>query len=81
MIVVKEKERINLPLEQDKWWATSLKIIRKSQQMTLTDVENLTGISKTYLSQLENGKHDVKLSTFEKIKKALGYELNVVPTE
>ena len=58
MIVVKEKERINLPLEQDKWWATSLKIIRKSQQMTLTDVENLTGISKTYLSQLENGMKD-----------------------
>jgi len=81
MIVVKEKERINLPLEQDKWWATSLKIIRKSQQMTLTDVENLTGISKTYLSQLENGKHDVKLSTFEKITKALGYEINVVPTD
>ena len=81
MIVVKEKERINLPLEQDKWWATSLKIIRKSQQMTLTDVENLTGISKTYLSQLEKGKHDVKLSTFEKITKELGYEINVVPTE
>jgi transcriptional regulator with XRE-family HTH domain len=49
--------------------------------MTLVDVGNLTGISKTYLSQLENGKHDVKLSTLEKITKALGYEIHVVPME
>ena len=59
------------------WWADSLKNIRKYRKMTLGDVEQLTGISKPYLSQLENGKHDIKLSTFEKIIESYGYEVTV----
>lgn len=49
--------------------------------MTLDDVENITGIAKPYLSQLENGKHDVKISTLEKIVDVYGYELTIKPKE
>ncbi len=49
--------------------------------MTLDDVENATGIAKSYLSQLENGRHDVKMSTVEKIVDVYGYELTIKPKE
>jgi len=63
------------------WWADSLKNMRKYHKMTLDDVENITGIAKPYLSQLENGKHDVKISTLEKIVDVYGYELTIKPKE
>ena len=63
------------------WWSDSLKNIRKYHKMTLDDVENITGIAKPYLSQLENGKHDVKISTLEKIVDVYGYELPIKPKE
>jgi|TARA_R110002020_G_scaffold270016_1_gene485337 transcriptional regulator with XRE-family HTH domain len=63
------------------WWSDSLKNIRKYHKMTLDDVENITGIAKPYLSQLENGKHDVKISTLEKIVDVYGYELTIKPKE
>ena len=34
----------------------NLKSLRKKRKLTLRDVENLTGISNAYLSQLETGK-------------------------
>ena len=63
------------------WWADSLKNMRKYHKMTLDDVENATGIAKSYLSQLENGRHDVKMSTVEKIVDVYGYELTIKPKE
>ena len=62
-------------------WADSLKNMRKYHKKTLDDVENITGIAKPYLSQLENGKHDVKISTLEKIVDVYGYELTIKPKE
>ncbi len=63
------------------WWADSLKMIRKDKKLTLDDVGSMTGMKESYLSRLENGKHDIKLSTFEKIVESYGYEISIVPKE
>ena len=36
-------------------WPEKLKFVRKIKGMTLREVENATGISNAYLSQLESG--------------------------
>jgi transcriptional regulator with XRE-family HTH domain len=56
-------------------------MIRKDKKLTLDDVGSMTGMKESYLSRLENGKHDIKLSTFEKIVESYGYEISIVPKE
>ncbi len=46
--------------------AERFKTIRESQNKTLRDVEKTTGISNSYLSQLENGK--IKHPSYRVIK-------------
>ena len=71
------KSELNISFKSNLWWADSLKMIRKDKKFTLDKVESMTGIAPPYLSQLENGKHDIKLSTFEKIIESYGYEVTV----
>lgn len=44
-----------------------LKSLRKSNKLTLRQVEDLTGISNAYLSQLENGK--IKKPSYDTVGK------------
>jgi len=75
------KSELNISFNSNLWWADSLKMIRKDKKFTLDEVESMTGIAPPYLSQLENGKHDIKLSTFEKIIESYGYEISIVSKE
>lgn len=56
----------------------NLKEVRKMQGHTLRQVEDSTGISNAYLSQLETGK--VKKPSFEIVNKLLtyyGFKVNI----
>lgn len=51
--------------------------LRRNREMTQLDVVKLCGISRTHLSDLENGLREVCLLTLEKLAKAF----NVPPSE
>jgi len=63
------------------WWSKVIKKLRKEKGLTLADMEKLTGLHQPYLSSLENGKHNPKIATLEKILKALDQELIIQPVE
>ena len=44
------------PVNQVKRFAANLKALRKSKKLTLAKVQEMTGISNAYLSQIEQGK-------------------------
>jgi transcriptional regulator with XRE-family HTH domain len=52
-------------------WNEKLKFARKVSRLTLRAVENATGISNAYLSQLENGQ--IKDPSFFKMMKLLQF--------
>lgn len=49
----------------------NIKRIRKSQRISLDQLALLTGVSLSSLSLFENGKRDLRLSTFYRIVRAL----------
>jgi len=54
-----------------------LKKIRCDRNMTLRDVEKITNISNSYLSQLENGTRGMPtLKTLKKLAFAYGFEVH-----
>ncbi len=64
-------------IEQIEMMLLSLKTIRKNERLTLRDVEEKTGISNAYLSQLESGK--IKNPSWEVVRKLfiLYYKIEV----
>lgn len=50
----------------------SIREIRKHQRMSLSHLSEASGVSKSVLSTLENGKRDVTLKTLESICLPLG---------
>ena len=64
-------------IEQIESMLFSLKTIRKNQRLTLRNVEEITGISNAYLSQLESGK--IKNPSWEVVRKLfiLYYKIEV----
>jgi XRE family transcriptional regulator, regulator of sulfur utilization len=50
----------------------TLKKIRKEQKLTLKDLAQQTGVSISFLSQVERGKSSVTLESLKKIADALG---------
>lgn len=50
-----------------------LKHVRKKKHLSLVEASQLVGISKRYLSNLENGHRSVKLEMRNRIMKAYGY--------
>lgn len=51
-----------------------IKTLRKNQQMTLNDLANKTGVSISFLSQLERGKSSATLESLKNISQALNVE-------
>lgn len=49
-----------------------IRMIRKSKRMTLEELAQKTGLSLSYLSQVERGKADCSISVIRKIATALG---------
>lgn len=50
--------------------------IRRKKKISMIQLHRLTGISRSYLTELEQGKYDPKLSKVCIIAKALGCTLN-----
>lgn len=48
---------------------------RKIRGLTMATLANAVGISEAYLSQIENGKRQGRVSTFQKIAQALDIDL------
>lgn len=59
----------------------NIKILRKSKGLTLQDVEDLTGLTKGYLSKIERSKKAPPYSTLDKLARALGVHVNVLTSE
>lgn len=49
---------------------------RDRKNISLTELSKLTGISRSTLNNIENGKFSPKLEQLEKIAKALGCRIN-----
>ncbi len=49
--------------------------IRSSKRVTLMELSRCTGISKTLLNDIENGKVSPRLSALESIAKCLGVRI------
>lgn len=52
-----------------------IKIIRKKQKVTQTELSEMTGIAQSELSLIENDKKTCNVETAKKIAKALGYSV------
>ena len=54
----------------------NIKLYRKKQKLTQVDLANKAGISRTYLSDLENGRYMPSIETISNIAKILNIDLN-----
>ncbi|GAF64412.1 helix-turn-helix domain-containing protein [Alkalihalobacillus trypoxylicola] len=55
--------------------ASKIRIIRKTRGMTLNELSNLSGVSKSYISYIERGlQKNPSISVLIKVAKALGIE-------
>lgn len=52
-----------------------LKRLRRTRGLTLRQVAELSGVTESILSKVENGKRDPQMSTVERIADALGVRL------
>jgi transcriptional regulator with XRE-family HTH domain len=53
-----------------------LRNIRTSKGLTLKEVADISGVSKSQISDFETGTHDITVNKLCKISKALGCTLN-----
>jgi transcriptional regulator with XRE-family HTH domain len=58
-----------------------LKTARQKRAYTQQRVAERLGIKQGYMSDLEKGRHDPRLSTFLEWSRLLGFELMLVPKE
>lgn len=49
--------------------------IRTERKITLIELSEMTGISKTTLNEIENQKRDIKLRQLERVAKALDMKM------
>ncbi len=54
---------------------------RKHKGLSQAQVGNRLGFPQSYLSSIEHGKHDVRLSTFVELARFLDLELILAPRE
>lgn len=59
----------------------NIKMFRKTKGLTLQDLEDLTGLSKGYLSKIERSKKAPPYSTLDKLARALGVQVNLLTSE
>lgn len=58
-----------------------IKSLRKSKNITLTQLSELSGVSQGYLSRIENGKHDPTFSILLQIARALEIQIGMLYEE
>ena len=60
------------------YYAELLREERKKQHISQTQLANIIGKSRTYITALEKGQTDMQLSTFLMISRALGLKFSLV---
>ncbi len=58
---------------------TALRIIRKRNRITLTDMAKKVKVSKAYLSSIENNRKSPNIKVIENICIELDCELRIIP--
>ncbi len=59
----------------------SLLKARKAKGLTQAELSTLLGLTQSYLSQVEQSKHDIKTSTLTEWARALDLELMLIPRQ
>ena len=67
--------------KNNNWWCNVLKKLRNEQGITLLEPAVRTGVTQSYLSRIENGRHTVSVAKLDKILETLGHQLEIVPLE
>jgi transcriptional regulator with XRE-family HTH domain len=62
--------------EESKKLGHNLKMIRTSKNITQSELADLIGVDKSFVSNIENGKTNPTLSTISSLAKALGISTN-----
>ena len=63
-------------MEDEKFITRKLKEIRSAKKLTLENLATLTGLTKGYLSQIENSSQPPPIYTLSRISKALGIDIS-----
>ena len=58
--------------------ASKVKIIRKYREMTVVRLSKATGITESYLSQIENNKRTGTVEIYKKLAKALDIDIEII---
>lgn len=59
-------------MEDSKKLGNNLKAIRVGKNITQSDLADVLGVDKSFVSNIENGKNNPTLSTISSLAKALG---------
>ena len=81
MTTNKSKSLISVLSEFDNQSLTSgiaIRVLRKSLNFTLKDVQRLTGIRETHLSAIENDSYELTKKNAEKIAASLGVHPSII---
>ena len=62
---------------QEKFIRMKLAKIRKSKGLTQKDISNLTGLSVSTISNIENGDNSYTIRSLIRYAEVLGYELDI----
>lgn len=56
----------------------NMKKVRLEKGMSQGDICRALGLDRAYISNVENGKQNLTLSTMEKVAKALGVDIDIL---
>lgn len=59
----------------------TLAVARKDQQLSQSQLGERLGLPQSHISDIEQGKKDLRLSTFIEIARLLGFELMLIPRQ
>ena len=77
MSALESKERFLVQKLRKKLLGQIVEDARKKANMTQMELANRIGADKSYISRIENGKTDPKVSTFFRIMNAIGCKIEV----
>lgn len=72
---------MNEPLKTRKRLIRQLKETRKARGLSLRDVEKLSGVDNSNLSEMEKGKRNLSLDTLIKLARAMALEVALIPVD
>lgn len=80
-IRLEKKSQTGYLMKEIRELGKKIKSIRKKNNITLVQLSELSGISQSYLSRIENGKHDPTFSVLLQIARALQIQVGMLYEE